>query len=286
MAEVKFTKAQEIRLKGHTTFTEAWVKKQIQEDPSILGLGNVEVRDIERSQPGKGRLDLLLVDDENDRWYEVEVQLGATDESHIIRTIEYWDKERNRYRNYDHCAVLVAEDITSRFLNVIALFNNQIPIIAIQMKALQVAGHVTLHCARVVDKLEPPDMEEPPGTASPVDRNDWAQRYSLAAVDACVRVLQEIDPNISESYKQQFIGLTVSGRANNFITFHPRKQFTRVKAWPKSREAWLERLENSGLVTLPGGHRSVRFRLTPAEIDQHRSLLKELFQDAYDHHKD
>ncbi len=37
-----------------------------------------------------GRLDLLL-QDANQRRYEVEIQLGATDESHIIRTIEYWD---------------------------------------------------------------------------------------------------------------------------------------------------------------------------------------------------
>ncbi len=33
---------------------------------------------------------------------------------------------------YDHTAVIVAEDITSRFLNVISLFNGTIPIIAIQ----------------------------------------------------------------------------------------------------------------------------------------------------------
>ena len=48
-------------------------------------------------------------------------------ESHIIRTIEYWDIERKRYPQYEHCAVLVAEDITSRFLNVISLFNGTIP---------------------------------------------------------------------------------------------------------------------------------------------------------------
>ena len=59
--------------------------------------------------------------------YEVEVQLGATDESHIIRTIDYWDIERKRYPQYDHTAVIVAEDITSRFLNVISLFNGMIP---------------------------------------------------------------------------------------------------------------------------------------------------------------
>lgn len=41
----------------------------------------------------------------------------------MIRTIEYWDIERKRYPQYEHCAVIIAEDITSRFLNVIQLFN-------------------------------------------------------------------------------------------------------------------------------------------------------------------
>jgi hypothetical protein len=52
----------------------------------------------------------------------------------LIRTIEYWDIERRRYPAYDHRAVLIAEDITTRFLNVITLFSGSIPIIAIQVK--------------------------------------------------------------------------------------------------------------------------------------------------------
>ena len=67
-----------------------------------------------------GRLDLLLQDPDTMRRYEVELQLGTTDEAHIIRTIEYWDIERKRYPRYEHCAVLVAKDVTSGFLNVIS----------------------------------------------------------------------------------------------------------------------------------------------------------------------
>ena len=48
--------------------------------------------------------------------YKVEIRLGKTDECHIFRTIEYWDLERKRYPQYDHVAVFIAEDITSRFL--------------------------------------------------------------------------------------------------------------------------------------------------------------------------
>ena len=70
---------------------EKWVQERIGEDPSILGLGDLTLKDKERSQPRAGRLDLLLQDAESNRRYEVELQLGSTEmKSHIIRTIEYW----------------------------------------------------------------------------------------------------------------------------------------------------------------------------------------------------
>ena len=107
-------------------------------DPSLLGLGELDMREAERRQPHGGRLDMLLEDTDTSTRYEVELQLGGTDESHIIRTLEYWDTERRRYPQYDHIAVIVAEEITSRFFNVISLFNGFIPIVAIQMTALRV----------------------------------------------------------------------------------------------------------------------------------------------------
>jgi hypothetical protein len=92
-----------------------------------LGLGDLVLRDRERRQTKAGRLDLLLQDPNSYKRYEVELQLGPTDETHIIRCIEYWDIERKRYPQYEHCAVLVAEDITSRFLNVVSLVTPKHP---------------------------------------------------------------------------------------------------------------------------------------------------------------
>lgn len=148
-----FAKFEPISIRNHPELNERWVQDRIAEDPSILGLGDVVLKDRERIQPKAGRLDLLLQDAESSRRYEVEIQLGATDESHIIRTIEYWDIERKRYPQYEHTAVIVAEDITSRFLNVINLFNGTIPLIAIQMRALQSGGKVGLVFTTVVDLL-------------------------------------------------------------------------------------------------------------------------------------
>ena len=74
--------------------------------------------------------------------------LGPTDQSHIIRAIEYWDIERRRYPAYDHVAVLVAEDITARFLNVLSLFAGTVPLVAIQLNALQIGEMITLTSSR------------------------------------------------------------------------------------------------------------------------------------------
>jgi hypothetical protein len=97
------------------------VQAKIAENPSILGIGELILKDQERNQLGAGRLDLLFQHPDSNIRYEVEIQLEKTDESHIFRSMEYWDLERKRYTQYDHVAVLIAENITSRFLNVINL---------------------------------------------------------------------------------------------------------------------------------------------------------------------
>ena len=99
-----YVKPERIWLKNHPELNEKWVQDRISEDPAILGLGDLDLRDKERKQPSAGRLDLLLQDPKTDHRYEVEIQLGPTDESHIIRTVEYWDIERKRYPQYEHCA--------------------------------------------------------------------------------------------------------------------------------------------------------------------------------------
>ena len=50
-----FTKATPISLKQHPEFNEKWLQERIIEDPSLLGLGELMVKDVERSQPHAGR---------------------------------------------------------------------------------------------------------------------------------------------------------------------------------------------------------------------------------------
>ena len=97
MGQLEYVEHQHLWLKTNPDYDEGWLRDRIYDNPKILGLGDLEVRDVERRQPGGGRLDLLLQDAETDHRYETEIQLGATDETHIIRSIEYWDIERKRF---------------------------------------------------------------------------------------------------------------------------------------------------------------------------------------------
>ena len=49
--------------------------------------------------------------------------------------------------------MIIAEDITSRFLNVITMFNGAIPLVAFQMRPLRVGEHLTLNFTTVISEL-------------------------------------------------------------------------------------------------------------------------------------
>jgi hypothetical protein len=220
-----FVKLEVISL-NTANLTEKQIQEQIAADPSILGLGDLELRDKERIQPRAGRLDLLLQDPETLKRYEVEVQLGATDESHIIRTIEYWDIERKRYPQYEHTAVIVAEDITSRFLNVIQLFNGAIPLVALKMTAFRVGDQYALTFVKVLDEMTYGLVGPEEPTVEATSRQDWeakASRETLLATDELLKSVKEVQPKAALKYNKHYIGLDVDGSPRNFVSFIPKK---------------------------------------------------------------
>lgn len=83
---MEYVRSRRVSLKAHPKFNEKWLQQQITADSTLLGLGDLDVKDVERRQPRAGRLDVLLFDADTNTRYEVEIQLGPTDESHIIRT--------------------------------------------------------------------------------------------------------------------------------------------------------------------------------------------------------
>ncbi len=284
---MKFVKPERIWLRDHPELNEKWVQERIADDPSILGLGDLVLKDKERIQPRAGRLDLLLQDVDTDRRYEVEVQLGRTDESHIIRTIEYWDIERKRYPQYDHSGVIVAEDITSRFLNVISLFNSSIPLIAIQMAAFGIDGQVALVFNTVLDELRRGLVDEDEEIQESTDRGYWESRGSkdtLGMADQLLGVLREWDPKLELKYNKFYIGLASDGVPDNFVIFRPKRTFLRVEARVPASQAIDSELEEAGLDLMPYDRKwgKYRVRLTKADVVKHEKLVVELLKRAYE----
>jgi len=281
---LKYHRAKPIRLKNHPKFNERWLCDRISEDPTILGLGDVEVKDVERILPKAGRLDLLLRDLESDRRYEVEIMLGDVDASHIIRTLEYWDIERKRYPQYDHCAVIVAENITQRFLNVISLFNNTIPLIALQLDALQVEDKIVLNFVKVLDEIIPGDEEEDEYPSQGVDRAYWEKKAghtTLPLVDECIGILKELKPNIVPKYNRQYIGQTENGSVNHFVKFIPAKRWMRAAVRVDGKQEWTDRLEDSPLEVIKGQKtRRLILRITKDDLQSNREALTEVFRAA------
>lgn len=279
-------KATIISLKNHPSITERWLHDQLIADSSLLGLGDLDVRASERRQPGAGRLDLLLADPETRTRYEVEIQLGAMDESHIIRTIEYWDIERRRYPQYEHVAVLVAEDVTSRFLNVVSLFNGFIPLVVIQLQGLEVNGAFTLAATRVVDALPlGTEEEEEEGT---VDRSYWEQRASPASlqlVDELIGLVQEVESGLELNYAKRSIGMVKRGLVHTFVTLVPRKRKQHVVMSFKlpQTEDLTERFEASVFKLLTYSQNGRRYRITVdrAGLETGREELRQFIRDAH-----
>jgi hypothetical protein len=222
-------KLESVSIKRSEQLTEKWVQDQIADDPSLLGLGDLVLKDKERVQDNAGRLDLLLQDQVTLKRYEVEIQLGATDESHIIRTVEYWDIERKRYPQYEHAAVIVAEEITTRFLNVIQLFNGAIPLIAVKMTAYKVGDQYALTFVKVLDELTYGLVGEEEPLTEPTDRSFWESKrgtkQTLVTTDALLKLVNQVEPKAALRYLKHYIGLEVAGAPMNFVTFIPRKAF-------------------------------------------------------------
>lgn len=280
---MEFVKLKKVNLQSHPQLSEKWVQERIAEDPQILGLGDVVLKDKERHQPRAGRLDLLLQDVETSRRYEVEVQLGRVDEAHIIRTIEYWDIERKRYPQYDHTAVIVAEEMTSRFLNVISLFNGIIPLMAIQMSAFRLDEKISLVFTKVLDQMTLGLIDEDEEVSEVADRSYWEKRGTPETVkiaDELFKLIQEIAPDVELKHNKFYIGLSKNEKPFNFALFRPRKTSLQLTIrLPKSEELE-QKIENANLdwIDYNDRARGYRIRIKKGGVKAHRELFLELFK--------
>jgi hypothetical protein len=220
MTDINIAQPLSIRDAG---YDEYWLQDLIFENPTCLQLGELDAIAKERQQSSGGRLDILLKNTDDDTMYEVEIMLGETDETHIIRTIEYWDNEKRRWPQRQHTAVLVAEHINRRFFNVIHLLSNSIPIIAIQAALIDVDGKRSVHFTTLLDTYEEVDD----GTSldnKTYDRDYWIKRskWTLEAAEALQSITKLVFGDSTLNYLKYYVAITVSG--DNYMWLQKRSQ--------------------------------------------------------------
>lgn len=284
MSDLQFVIPERINLKKSSQYTEKWVQVKIDQNPEILGLGTLEVWQKEKIQSGKGRLDLLLQDESGNTRYEVEIQLGQTDETHIIRVIEYWDIEKKRNPSFDHIAVLVAEDVTSRFLNVLSLFNGTIPLIVLKIEAIKVKDYVSLIFTKVLDQSIIRESSEQP---EPTDREYWekkrASKKTVEMVDSLFEIINGIDSRLELKYNKFYIGISRDDQPFLFVDFKPQKTWLRLEIRLAESEETTEKIKKAKfeLLDYSSRHGQYIIRLSKEDIVSSKELLSDLFLQAY-----
>lgn len=291
---LQFIKPEPISLLKHPHFNEKWLQQQIANDPSLLGLGDLDLIVAEKTQHKAGRLDLLLYDDQLNRRYEVELMLGKTDPSHIIRCIEYWDIERRRYPAYDHVAVLVAENITSRFLNVMSLLAGSIPLVAIQLVALQADDKIMIHCVQVLDQtdLRSDDTQTSSGGTTRLtltDRTYWENRLPPEVLAECDRVLALVRELTGEEYsfcyRKKLMDIVPPAGEESRTWIFPQKTQVRIGGYVDDPEAWVKRFDDAGqIANLRRGNKAVQ--IPCKQVDTDDKLLREFLTDSLRLNKD
>lgn len=230
VSELKFAQLECIDLSQQLHTDKRWLCDRLVADPSQLGLGELELVERRRSQQASDCLDLLFTDTDpvRETRYAVEVQLGAADADHLIRAIERWSHERQQHPECDHVAVIVAEEVSGRLLEVMSLFGAVVPLIALQVTAVKVAADTATLVFTRLSGSQRAEADAASGgiaaPASPKDRAFWELKLSprsLAFTDELLGLIQSLDGDVQPHYAKGYIGLARRGRTHHYVKFTP-----------------------------------------------------------------
>jgi hypothetical protein len=225
-----------------------------------------------------GRLDILLKDPEDDSMYEVEVMLGETDETHIIRTIEYWDNEKRKWPQRQHYPVLVAESITRRFFNVVQLLSHAIPIIGIQVNIVEAAGQRMLTFSKVIDTYEEP--EDTDTAANEVHDETYWRSKSPATTDAAKYLYELVGPLYMQpvlKYVKNYISIQVEGYVYWWLSERSGNK-SLIGIWLHERhiQRAREMLDQKGIAHTLKKNQEIRMVMDKEGIAKNSEVIKEL----------
>jgi len=281
--ELEYIQGKKISIRKH--YDEKWLQNRIEENPEILGLGELDLIERERKQSSGGKIDFLFLKSAIQTMYEVEIQLGSTDPSHIIRAIEYWDIESRRFPSKEHKAVLIAEDINNRFFNVISLMSRSIPIIAIQVSAIQIENKILLNFTKVLDTFEVPEDEEKLA-GEQVSRPYWEKKChkeSIRILDESIELSKTFYTIPRITYNKHHIALGTERQ--NYMWFHPRKSariYFEIKVDIEDIELLISQLEELDMSVSQRKQDLLSVSISAKEFDKHKNEFMPIISNAID----
>lgn len=274
--EIKLGKKIYIRNSGKD---EYWLQDIIYENPGKLGLGELIAIGKEKKQSSGGRLDILLKDPSDNSMYEVEVMLGKTDPSHIIRSIEYWDNEKRKYPQRQHFAVLIAEEFDRRYFNVIQILSLNVPMIAIQADLLEVGNEKILHFTKILDVYSEPEYEEETKQVTEITWNEKA-KWTLETAKMFFTFLQEIEDNINLKFTQSYIAIVINGKNNYY--FDKRTKPNSVYWFNVKDEEKVERIkklfDDKGIIYSYGKYKDFGLTIDKSFLTKNKELLLKIHE--------
>jgi len=233
----------------------------------------------EKSQSNGGRLDILLKDPTDNTMYEVEVMLGDTDPSHIIRSIEYWDNEKRRYPQRQHFAVLIAESFERRYFNVIQLLSLTVPMIAIQADLLEVGDEKILNFTKILDVYVEQEEEE---EAKQVTEATWSDKaeWTLETAKKHLELLLEVEKNVELKLTQSYVSIVVNGR--NTYMYDKRTKPNSV-VWFNIKEeekvdAIKKLLDDKNIVYSYGKYKDFSFTYDKQFLVKNQDLMRQIHE--------
>ncbi len=130
---------------------EAWLQGWLKEQPSRMGLGELEVTDGAADDED----DRSFVATDEQRCLSVDVRLGEMDASHGFQLLDNWARNRVRHPDKTHVAVLVTERTGERYRATLQTLSEHLPLVVVELAVWRgeteaiVVPHVALASADV-----------------------------------------------------------------------------------------------------------------------------------------
>lgn len=248
---------------------EHYIRDYIIDNPKQLGLGDVECVNKEVVNQN-GRMDIKLIDKDNTTHYNVELQLGDADPSHIFRTLAYYKSQQRVYPFKKHYAVLIAEAFNSKWSDVLYMLGESIPFIAIKMDVIKMNGAEGIIFNEHLNTYTEPEVKDNIDTYGV----DYWKQYSPHTYKASMKARDFFGDGLS--FAKDYIAIKANN--NNHLCFHHRKepitsiQFIRNEEMEKMITEF--KVEPSSLTLSKNGQ--TYYNIKAERIDEYMELLLKL----------